>query len=283
VSGFSDSKLPLLLLAMNCACANGQPSPDEALNLCGYQLAFSDEFDDLSISARNLEGKRWTAHTPWNGDFGDAAFANPAPDGPFSISDGVLRITAKKDERGRWRSGLIAAADASGNGHGMRFGYFEARMKLPPGPGTWPAFWLVSLMPASDKRPRVELDVIEYYGHRTDRYHVTGHVWYTGADKKKTRHDGSAVKVEDGSLVQAFHTYGVLVGPDKITYYLDRRPVWQQPTPVELQTPLYPLVNLALGSGYPTEATPDPSVLEVDYVREYRPLANPKRACGAPE
>jgi hypothetical protein len=65
------------------------------------------------------------------------------------------------------------------------------------------------------------------------------------------------------------------VAPDSVTYYLDRRPVWQQPTPPELRTPLYPLVDLALGSGFSIENTPDPSVLQVDYMRVYRPADHP--------
>lgn len=281
MSNYLVSKIPLLLAAVSCACASGQPANEKPLDLCAYDLVFSDDFDDMSIASHSLGTMRWTAHTPWNGDFGDAVFADPGPDGPFAAKQGILRITARKDERSRWHSGLIAAADASGNGHGLRFGYFEARMKLPPGPGTWPAFWLMSLAATSDKRPRVEIDVIEYYGHQTDRYHVADHVWYSGGDKERTRHDGSRVPVENGSLVQDFHTYGVLVEPDKLTYYFDRQPVWQQPTPPELQTPLYPLVDLALGSGYSIAETPDPSVLEVDYVREYRPVDDPNSACKA--
>jgi beta-glucanase (GH16 family) len=269
------SKLPLLLAALGCACANGEAVPSKPIDLCAYTLAFADEFDTLSVAPRSLGNKRWTAHTPWNGDFGDAVFVNPGADGPFSIKDGTLRITARKNAEGRWRSGLIAAADASGKGSGVEYGYFEARMKLPPGPGTWPAFWLMSLQPKGDKHPTVEIDVVEYYGHQTDRYHVTGHVWYLKPDGKKSRHDGSKILVADGSLVQGFHTYGVRVAPDSVTYYLDRRPVWQQPTPPELRTPLYPLVDLALGSGFSIENTPDPSVLQVDYVRVYRPADHP--------
>jgi beta-glucanase (GH16 family) len=152
-------------------------------------------------------------------------------------------------------------------------------MKLPPGPGTWPAFWLMSLKPTSDKRPKVEIDVAEYYGHRTDRYHVTGHVWYSKPEQDKTRHEGSPIAVDDSSLVQDFHTYGVSVDPSKIRYYLDRKPVWQQSTPPEHQTPLYPLLDLALGSGYSIKDTPNPSVMEVDYVRIYRPAKPSKVSC----
>src|SRR5579864_5927642 len=115
-----------------------------------------------SIASNRIGPARWTAHTPWHGDFGDATFWDPIPGGPFTIKDGILSITASKDSEGRWRSGLIAAADATGAGSGTRYGYFEARMKLPPGPGTWPAFWLAALKPATVTDRKVEIDAIEY-------------------------------------------------------------------------------------------------------------------------
>ncbi|HKT86335.1 MAG TPA: glycoside hydrolase family 16 protein [Novosphingobium sp.] len=257
------------------ACSADAGMRNAELDICRYEVAFADEFDDLSIASRELKGKRWTAHTPWNGDFGDAVFSNPRPDGrPFAVSDGKLRITAFRDEAGRWRSGLIAAGDASGAAHGVKYGYFEARMRLPPGPGTWPAFWLMSPEdPPGKSNPSIEIDVVEYYGHMTDRYVATWHVWYPKPEKEKTRSEGEKIRIPDQSLVGGFHTYGVRVEPQTMTFYLDRKPVWQAPTPPELKTPLYPLVNLALGSGYSIENTPDPSVLEVDYVRVYRPRA----------
>ena len=268
------SKLALLSAALCFGCSAGEAIPPDILDLCEYELAHADEFDTLSIAPRSLEnGEKWTAHTPWNGDFGDAVFVDPRADRPFSVADGVLTITASRSDEGRWRSGLIAAADATGRGWGVQYGYFEARMKMPPGKGTWPAFWLMSLQPAK-KLPKIEIDVIEYYGHMTDRFFATTHVWQPEDAEKVTSHDGSTIRVPEGSLVEEFHRYGVRVDPQHITYFLDGTEVWRQATPVELDTPLYPLVNLALGSGYPIDETPDPSRLEVDYVRVYKPAEN---------
>jgi beta-glucanase (GH16 family) len=269
----------VLALPACLGCSPSKAGDAEQLNLCDYELAFADEFDTLAVASRKLEGgARWTAHTPWNGDFGDAMFSDPRPDRPFSTANGMLRITARRDEKGRWRSGLIAAADASGAGQGVQYGYFEARMKFPPGPGTWPAFWLMSLQPAS-QLPKIEIDAVEYYGHMTDRYFATAHVWYGGKDEHLTRHDGKKLPVPAGSLTSGFHRYGVRVDPQQITYFLDGKAMWRQPTPKEHQAPLYPLVNLALGSGYPVDKTPDPSTLEVDYVRVYRPASD--SGCGS--
>lgn len=270
--------IPALMAGFGSACSSGKAVDAEQLNLCDFELAFADEFDELAIAPRKLEGKaRWTAHTPWNGDFGEAAFSDPRPDWPFTAADGKLRITARRDENGRWRSGLIAAADASGKGQGVQYGYFEARMKFPPGPGTWPAFWLMSLQPAW-QTPKIEIDVVEYYGPMTDRYFVTGHVWYGGNDRHLTRRAGTRLPVPAGSLTDGFHRYGVRVDAQQITYFLDGVAMWRQPTPAEHKSPLYPLVNLALGSGYPIDKTPNPSTLEVDYVRVYRPATDEARA-----
>lgn len=268
----AQSLAPVLVLAACLGCSASKAVDTERIDLCDYEIAFADEFDTLAVAPRKIEGgARWTAHTPWNGDFGDARFSDPRPDWPFTLAGGVLRITARRDEKGRWRSGLIAAADASGAGNGVQYGYFEARMKLPPGPGTWPAFWLMSLQPAS-QLPKIEIDAIEYYGHMTDKYFATGHVWYGGKNKHLTRHVGTKLPVPARSLTDDFHRYGVRVDAQFITYFLDGKAMWRQPTPKEHKAPLYPLVNLALGSGYPIAQTPDPSVLEIDYVRVYRPV-----------
>ncbi|WP_204271793.1 hypothetical protein, partial [Escherichia coli] len=55
-----------------------QADSAEPLDLTGYTLTFAEEFDSLSVSPWG-PGSRWIAHTPWNGDFGDARFVDPRP------------------------------------------------------------------------------------------------------------------------------------------------------------------------------------------------------------
>ena len=240
-------------------------------DVCEMRPVFMEDFDVASIGSRKIGPARWTAHTPWNGDFGDAAFADPGPDGPFAVKDGTLSITASKGLGGKWRSGMIAAADAFGTGEGVRYGYFEARMKLPPGPGTWPGFWLATQRPWDASGPGIELDVIEYYGLDPAAFQSAVHVWYP--DPKLSRHETHKTNVPSGSLLDAFHTFGIRVAPDFLTFYLDRRSIWRFETPAELKLPMYPIVDLALGSGFPVDKTPDPSVLLVDYIHVYEPDA----------
>ncbi|MEL6413728.1 MAG: glycoside hydrolase family 16 protein [Pseudomonadota bacterium] len=243
------------------------PSPTLDAESCELVPVFMEEFDTLSVSPNRIGPARWTAHTPWWGDFGDAKFTDPGKDGPFFVEDGILTIKAWKDDAGRWRSGLLAAADRSGKGHGTQYGYFEARMKFPPGKGTWPAFWLVPLIPARTLDGRVEVDVVEYYGRRADRFHSVLHVHFD--DKSQKRSEGIRTTVPEGSLIDQFNTYGVDISPSEIVYFLNDEEVWRQPTPDELRYPMYPIVNLALGSGWPIDETPDPSLMYVDYVRVY--------------
>jgi len=247
-----------------------RPAAAEDLPICSLKLAFSDDFSRFQVAPHVLPpGGGWTAHTPWNGDFGDAEFSDPQPDGPFFVRDGELQIVASKDRDGKWRSGLIAAADPSGRGEGLMYGYFEARMRFPPGEGTWPAFWLGALKPATDKSPSTEIDVVEYYGRTVWSYEASVHAWYDGAAEARSRHESKKVMVLPFSLVNDFHNYGVFISPQRLTFFLDGKPVWEAPTPPELTKPSYPLVNLALGAGSPTDHTPNPSVLRVKYVRMY--------------
>lgn len=246
---------------------------------CEMQEIFVEDFNDLSISSNKIGPARWTAHTPWGGDFGDAQFIDPYPNGPFSVKDGILSITATKSASGKWKSGIIAAADATGAGAGTRYGYFETRIKMPPGPGTWPAFWLAALKPVAGSDGNVEIDVIEYYGQFTAAYQSVVHIWYKDISKK--RGENKIIQVPPNSLTENFHTYGVDISPKEIVFFRDRVKIWSFPTPPELTGPMYPLVNLALGSGWPIDNTPNPSVLLVDYVKVWSRDSGPPEGCPA--
>jgi beta-glucanase (GH16 family) len=237
------------------------------IDLDNYRITFDDEFENLDVSARG-PGTRWIAHTPWSGDFGEAEFVDPTPGFPFTISNGVLRIEARKDADGKWRSGLLASVDANNRGFGQRYGYFEIRAKLPAGLGLWPAFWLDSLVLPPLNDPSTEIDVLEHHGHFPGAYESIVTVWSKTApnESHSERHVNS---VPSGTLYEEFHTYGVSVEPDWTVFYLDRSEIWRVKTPPEHRHKLMILLNLALGSGWPIEKTPSPSFMYVDYVRAY--------------
>jgi beta-glucanase (GH16 family) len=234
------------------------------LDLSAYRQTFDEEFDHLDVSAWG-PGTRWIAHTPWHGDFSDARFADPAPGFPFTIDNGVLRIEARKGGDGKWQSGLLSSTDPSGAGFAQRYGYFEMRAKLPPGPGVWPAFWLIA-----NKAPdsSAEIDVMEYYGVNPAAYQATIHVWPKHG-RGRNFSEQQTYAVPPGSLSAGFHTYGADVSPEWIRFYFDRKEMGKMKTPPEHRQPMFILVDLALGSGWPIDKTVNPSYMYVDYIRAY--------------
>ena len=227
------------------------------------KLSFSEDFNDLSVSAWG-PGTRWIAHTPWSGDFGGARFANPKKGFPFTVDDGILRIEAAKDPEGDWQSGLLASVDTKGNGFAQQYGYFETRMKMPTGPGLWPAFWLIG---KDRSKSTAEIDVIEYYGSKPEGYSSTVHVWYRNND-----HYSKFSRVNDFTKAKPdeFHTYGVKIDPQYIRMYFDRKMVWKTETRPEHRQPMYVLLNLGLVDDDGIKATaPNPAYMFVDYVHAY--------------
>ncbi|MCJ2089599.1 glycoside hydrolase family 16 protein [Methylobacterium sp. E-005] len=243
----------------------------ESLELKNMELTFEDNFTKPSVVARppfsnyNSNAK-WLAHTPWNGDFGEARFMDPGPDGPFEFSEKGLKIIARKSTAGQWTSGLICSVDRDGpgqQGFTQKYGYFELRAKLPEGEGAWPAFWLVG----SDKsNGSTEIDVLEYYGQFNAGFHTVIHLW----KKEAPKHEGYVVDVPPKSLTDTYHTYGVLIDETRTKFYLDRREYLNIPTPDEFRQPMYILVNFALGGGWPIDKMISPAEMSVQYVRAYR-------------
>lgn len=239
-----------------------QEQTGSVLDLAGFKLVFDEEFDKVDVSAWG-PNTRWIAHTPWAGDFGDADFVDPRPTFPFTVSNGILSIRAQKGSDGKWRSGLLASVDRNSTGFLQQYGYFEIRTKLPQGDGLWPSFWLIG---RAGSEYTAEIDVFEHHGHKPDRFSSAVHAWdRTG--EGKTRTVGHTTSVPASSLYDRFNTFGVMIDSEFIRIYFNRVQVWQTPTPPQHRQPMYVLLNLAMGSGWPVNETPSPSDLLVDYVK----------------
>lgn len=254
----------LTILCLRFPLIDQAKAAGQTIDLGDYALTFDEPFNTLDVSAWGPH-TRWIAHTPWNGDFGDAQFIDPTPEAPFKVDHGLLTITMDK-KGGKWRSGLLASADREGHGFSQAGGgYFEMRAKLPGGAGTWPAFWLGAV--GKPGVPAPEIDVLEYYGHNPQAYMATTHVWLDGKGI-----DGEALKipVPDKSLETGFHLYGVSVDKEWVTFYLDRKALARAPSKPAYLTPMLLMVDLGAGGGWPTDAMPARSQMLVDYVRAYR-------------
>ena len=260
----------LILVVIVLRSANGQPpnaSVDgDTIDPAKFRMTFDENFKTLDVSAWG-PGTRWIAHTPWSGDFGDAKFDDPGPGGPFSITSNGLEITARQDAQGGWYSGLLSSMDSIGpaqTGFAQRYGYFEMCAKFPDGPGVWPAFWLIG----TDRRyGTAEFDVVEFYGAFNNKFHTTIHFW---GDNHNSYGMGQVVTVPPGMLSRQYNTYGVLILPTVIKAYFNRQEIWSMPTPPEFRTPMYILVDLALGGGWPINHLKSPQVMDIQYIRAYQ-------------
>ena len=244
------------------------------LNLKGYRLTFDESFaGPLSVSAwgpAGPGGTRWIAHKPDGGDFGDARFVDPTPGFPFTVKDGRLRIEARWDADG-WKAGILSTCDGKGGGFAQTYGYFEMRARFPKGPGVWPAFWMLQRDHLTDpRRPDVEIDVVEEYGNAPDAIHATLHLWNPGDHRAYAQMEAVADTTAD------FHRYGLLWDARSIVWYFDGVETFRQATPPEAHRPMYLLVDLALGGGWPTDRTPNPSIMEIDRILAYAREGVPK-------
>ena len=255
-----------------CGCAVALAGAARAadLDLSGYKLVFEENFSNLSVSSRG-PGTRWIAHTPWNGDFGNAEFVDPQPDFPFIKKDGVFNIEVRQLPNGHWQSGLLCSVDQSGQGFKILYGYVEMRAKLPAGNGMWPAFWLNSIPPRGSQDTGVEIDVMEQYGRFPRSFNTTINYWPKPGHYKQPS-QMYVKKVPEGSLYADYHRYGVAVTPLWLIFYFDGTEYWRSPTPLDYRYPSMILIDLGLGGGWPITRAPSPAFMAIDYVRAYAPL-----------
>jgi beta-glucanase (GH16 family) len=83
------------------------------------------------------------------------------------------------------------------------------------------------------------------------------------------------MRVTPGRLSKQYNTYGVLIGPETTSFYFDRELIWSTPTPPEYRQPMYMLVNLAIGGGWPSGNLTSPQIMNVQYIRVFQKDGKP--------
>ncbi|MFM8927661.1 MAG: family 16 glycosylhydrolase [Rhodoluna sp.] len=155
-----------------------------------------------------------------------------------------------------WTSGKFTSF---GKKH-FGYGYFEARLKMPTGGGTWPAFWTLGSNINTVPWPGCgELDVVEYAGNRP--FINTSAVHYRNPSGNHEYKSGALNN--SIALDQGFHTYGMLWTPTEIRFFIDDRQTlsvkksdtglttWPFGPNSSGQDPkMYVIFNLAMGGSY---------------------------------
>jgi Glycosyl hydrolases family 16 len=261
--------------ALVCAGAPAVTPPTPSSTVpAGYHLTFDDEFTTVSISDVDTVPARWYTHTvqcclydtsnpstptQMNG------ITDPVGQNPFSIvPGGGLDIRLQKTN-GTWHSGVIATVNRQGQGFSQKYGYFEMKAKFPAVPGTWPSFWLLNSAALSQNANPGEIDVVESYMQFLSSINITLHDWTPPATAPGYKN------VQTADLSVGYHTFGMLWTAASMSFYCDGIMVYSLPTPPIMNQPYYPIVDLGLGGGWPTNLTPAQSDLLVQYVRVYAP------------
>ncbi|MEY2848448.1 MAG: hypothetical protein RI885_1113 [Actinomycetota bacterium] len=250
----------------------------------GMTLAFAEEFTEPLSASRIGDSEFASAKPEWYGaqEFGEAVFADPSAglDNLTVVDDDYLRISIATrpstfaDPMGWNRAhvgGMLSSGRVGGAGFSAQHGYFEARMLVPAGKGLWPAFWLLPSDNLSVAQDIVaEVDVMENYGQKPTMSCQGTHQYTRGVDTANTL---CGTRFGSAQSAVGWHTYGVRVGRDTITYYIDGAVVATAPQIDGGDRPLYFMADLALTGNqwWPVDLAPigDSAAMYVDYIRVY--------------
>lgn len=192
--------LSTLGLAQTSATQPTLKNPSDALP--GYGLIWADEFNDGKLDASKwnfrTDSKMWSTQKPEN----------------VSVADGKLRLTLKKEKaKGKEYTGAGVISKQE-----FKYGFYEARMKVPAGAGWHTSFWMMKHDTSGGTAPKVtcqELDVIENDSVHQQSYGVNVHRW-------KGKHQAFGGKsVKTPSLSEDFHVFGCEFTPKTVKYFFD--------------------------------------------------------------
>lgn len=198
------------------------PPAGQTLDLDKFTLTWSDEFDGDSLD-----------RTKWSGHRFDAG-AHKRRDGYWALEalelrDGMLHIPSFYSEEGLagGPAGYYACGLATQGLFEQKFGYFEARVKLPQGQGLWSAFWMYNdAVGSEDSSPQkgTEVDIYESaYWHESwpRKNAVSSNLHYYEGGYAGTLHSQSVSLVYVKKPYDTFHTYGVEWNEAEYIFYVD--------------------------------------------------------------
>lgn len=250
------------------------------INLTGYTLTFSDEFNNASITTSSPKGASTWYYLP---PYGAAGYYSQSiwDAASFSVTGGILSDKAFLDGSNNWHSGNISSIDTTKAGFSQQYGYFEIRCRMPnSGSGAWPSFWLETTSSfGTGATQSEEIDIFEWFGvtNTAGNYQPyvqqATHNWNVdGSQNQSLPYLYSPTTTMPGGVYpwQGYHIYGCQVDPVHITWYIDGVQTNQIATATSYLTgPFYIMICYALGGGWPLDGMVNNSSLDVDWVRVY--------------
>lgn len=184
------------------------------------------------------------------------------------IKDGNLVITVQK-EGDKYTSTRITTAGKKE----FKYGYIEARAKLPVGHGIWPAFWMLGSNIKEVGWPMAgEIDILEYVGKEPHMVFTSLHTKDSHGETINTK------KTPFQNIEEGFHTYAINWTADQIEFFVDGKSVYTfvpKNKTVEVwpyDQPFYFIINAAVGGNFGGPKVDDsifPQEFIIDYVKVY--------------
>ncbi|MCU0342620.1 MAG: glycoside hydrolase family 16 protein [Ignavibacterium sp.] len=252
------------------------PSCDNPLDppVPSWQIVWQDEFD--GAEGQSPDPANWafdvgTGNNGWGNQ--ELQYYTDREENVSLDGAGNLVITARRESFGG--QPFTSARIKTQGLFEQTYGRFEARIKLPWGPGIWPAFWMLGSDVETIGWPQAgEIDIMEFRGQQTNLINGTVHgPGYSGG--------GSITKtfgLEQNRFDVDFHLFAVEWEEAYIRFYVDDV-LYQEIKPEDLpgewvfDSPFFLILNVAVGGnyvGFPTSETPFPQSMLIDYVRVYR-------------
>jgi beta-glucanase (GH16 family) len=236
-----------------------------------WKLVWQDEFEGTKGQLPDATKWVFDIGTDWGNkqlEYDTNRAKNASLDG-----DGHLAITAMEESY----SGC-SYTSARINTKGLfeqKYGRFEARVKMPRGPGLWPAFWMLGTNYATTGWPQCgEIDIMEYKGQEPSIVHGTVHGPGYSAGNAITK----SFSYSNDRFDTDYHVFAVEWTENNVDFFVDDK-LYQHVTPNGVtgewvyDHSFYIILNLAVGGnyvGYPTSQTSFPQSMLVDYVRVYK-------------
>ena len=187
-----------------------------------WVMVWNDEFDGTAINSR-----KWTYEVNCEGGGNGEKQCYTDSDENAFVSDGTLKIVALPAEEGADLPYTSARMVTQYQGD-WKYGRFEARMKLPEGQGSWPAFWMMPTDSVYGGWPRSgEIDIVEAVnlkvadedGNVESDIHGTLHYGKAWPDNDSSGQ--SYTFPQDQNPADDFHTYAVEWQEGEIRWYVD--------------------------------------------------------------
>jgi beta-glucanase (GH16 family) len=230
-----------------------------------------------------LDAKLWTPRFPWDGPQ-PGQLQRYTPDN-VAVEGGFLKLKAEKRAghenndpalgSREFSSGLIQSYDK----WTQRYGYFEARVKLPTARGLWPAFWM---MPDRGRESGLEMWQRRDTADKGMEIDILEHLceWGPGRNNVAVHWDGygsnhkvwGTSHVYFGPTPDGWHNFGLLWEPGKLTWYIDGKKVVEWENERVSSVPSYLKLNIQMG-GWATkdvDLSKLPDIFQVDYVRAWQ-------------